>query len=113
VISQRGKTDEAIAAFRQSTALDSHAAESHYELGKLLAENGQLQSAKTEFEQAISIAPDHANAFYQLSKIYSRLGDKASADKMARHTQELLAQARSNAMQQQKKMLSDMKSTHP
>lgn len=113
VLSQRGKTDEAIAALKQSIALDGHAAESHYEMGKLLAEKGQLQIAKTEFEQAISIAPEHANAFYQLSKIYARLGDKASADKMARHTQDLLAQARSNAMQQQKAMLSDMKRTHP
>jgi Flp pilus assembly protein TadD len=113
VLSQRGKSDEAIAAFRQSIALDAHAAESHYELGKLLAEKGQMQDAKLEFEQAVSIAPDHANAFYQLSKIYARLGDKASADKMARRTQDLLAQARSSAMQQQKAMLSDMKSAHP
>jgi Flp pilus assembly protein TadD len=113
VLSQREKSDEAIAAFKQSIALDSHAAESHYELGKLLAESGQLQSAKIEFEQAVSIAPNHANAFYQLSKIYARLGDKASADKMARRTQDLLAQARSCATQQQKAMLSDMKSAHP
>jgi Flp pilus assembly protein TadD len=113
VLSQRGKTDESIAAFKQSIALDSHAAESHYELGKLLAENSQLQSAKIEFEQAISIAPNHANAFYQLSKIYARLGDKAFADKMAHRAQDLLAQARSSAMQQQRAMLSEMKSAHP
>ena len=90
--------------------LNDHVADSHYELGKLLAQDGQLQPAKNEFEQAVALAPNHANAFYQLSKIYSRLGDKAAADKMARRTQELLAQSRANALQQQKAMLGDLKS---
>ncbi|MGB0122038.1 MAG: tetratricopeptide repeat protein [Silvibacterium sp.] len=110
VLSQLGKNDQAIAALKRSIALNDHVANSHYELGKLLAEDGQLQPAKNEFEQAIALAPNHANAFYQLSKIYSRLGDKAAADKMARRTQELLAQSRANALQQQKAMLGDLKS---
>lgn len=113
VLSLLGKNEEAIAAFKRSIALDGHAAEPHYELGKLLAESGQLLPAKSEFEQAVALAPTHANAFYQLGKIYARLGDKASADNMARRTQQLLAQARSSAMQQQKTMLGDLKSIHP
>jgi len=110
VLSQLGKKDQAIDAMKRSIARDSHVAESHYQLGMLLEEDGQLQQAKNEFEQAIGFAPSHANAFYQLSKIYGRLGDKASAEKMAHRTQELLAQARANALEQQKTMLSDLKS---
>ncbi len=110
VLSQLGKKDQAISAMKRSIARDSHVAESHYQLGMLLEEDGQLQPAKSEFEQAIALAPNHANAFYQLSKIYGRLGDKASAEKMASRTKDLLAQARANALQQQKTMLSDLKS---
>jgi tetratricopeptide (TPR) repeat protein len=110
VLSQLGKNDQALASLKRSIALDDHVANSHYELGKLLAEDGQLQPAKNEFEQAVALAPSHANAFYQLSKIYRRLGDKASADKMARRTQKLLAQSRASALQQQKAMLGDLKS---
>lgn len=113
VLSQLGKNDQAIAALKRSIALDDHVADSHYELGKLLAGDGELQSAKNEFEQAAALAPNHANAFYQLSRIYRRLGDETSADKMAHRTQELLAQLRAKALQQQKAMLGDLKSPAP
>jgi tetratricopeptide (TPR) repeat protein len=113
VLSQLGNTDEAITALKKSITLDGHIAEPHYELGKLLADSGQLQAAKIEFKQAIDITPTNANAFYQLSKIYTRLGDKVTAAQMARETEDLLTQARSNALRQQKAMLRGIKSVQP
>jgi superkiller protein 3 len=113
VLSQLGKRDQAIAAMQRSIGLDSQVAESHYELGRMLADAGQLQQAKSEFERAVALAPTRANAFYQLSRIDARLGDKPAADEMALHTQTLLAQQRTRALEQQRAMSSGLEGAHP
>jgi tetratricopeptide (TPR) repeat protein len=104
-LSHLSQNDEAVAAFRRSVALDPKVAESHYELGKLYFQLGQIPQAREEFQRVIAIAPDHANAHYQLSRVYARLGETANSREMAAETQVLLQRQRGTALQAQKARL--------
>jgi tetratricopeptide (TPR) repeat protein len=102
VLSHLSKTDEAIAAFKRSVALNPETSESHYELGRLYFESGLMQPAKSEFERVLQLAPQHANAHYQLSRVYMRLGDNADSRAMAEQTRRLLQKQREEALEAQK-----------
>lgn len=86
------KTQEAIAAFQKSIALNPKAAASHYELGILYSRAGDLQLARSEFERVLAIAPGSIKSRYQLSRIYHRLGQTGKAQAMAVQIQQLLKQ---------------------
>ena len=104
-LSHLGKNTEASGAFKQSIALDEVAPQAHYELGKVLFQEGLVGPAKAEFERVIQLAPEDPNAYYQLSRISARLGDKGTASQMAKHTQQLLQQQRANALQAERERL--------
>ncbi len=104
-LSHLSQSDEAIAAFQRSVALDPKVAESHYELGKMYFHSGRIPQACEEFERVIAIAPEHANAHYQLSRVYARLGETAKSREMAEETQVLLQKQREQALQAQKARL--------
>jgi tetratricopeptide (TPR) repeat protein len=112
VLAHLGRRDDAMSALRASIQLDGGVAEPHYELGRLLFEGGSLEAAKAEFERAATLAPDHANVFYQLSRIYGRLGDAKQSAEMAQHTQQLLAQSREKALQDQRAKLNGFQEVH-
>jgi len=59
-LSHLSQRDEAIVAFQRSVTLDPKVAESHYELGKLYFQLGQIRQAREEFESVLAIAPEHA-----------------------------------------------------
>ena len=65
-LSDRGKTDEAIAHYRQAIELRPNYAEAHYNLGRLLAQKGQLDDAVTHYEKALEINPVDAEAHNNL-----------------------------------------------
>jgi tetratricopeptide (TPR) repeat protein len=65
-LSDRGKTDEAIAHYRQAIELRPNYAEAHYNLGRLLAQKGQLDDAVTHYEKALEINPIDAEAHNNL-----------------------------------------------
>jgi tetratricopeptide (TPR) repeat protein len=112
VLAHLGRRDEAMAALRDSIRLAAGVAETHYELGRLYFEGGSLEPAKAEFERAAALAPDHANAFYQLSRIYGRLGDAKKSAEMAQRTQQLLAQSRGKALEEQRAKLTGFQEVH-
>jgi tetratricopeptide (TPR) repeat protein len=107
VLSHLSKTDEAIAAFQRSVALNPETSEPHYELGRLYFESGLMQPAKSEFERVLQLAPQHANAHYQLSRVYARLGDNADSRAMAEQTRQLLQKQREAALEAQKARFGD------
>jgi protein O-mannosyl-transferase len=61
-LKDRGKTDEAIAHYRQAIELRPTYAEAHYNLGRLLAQRGDLDDAVTHYEKALEINPADAEA---------------------------------------------------
>jgi protein O-mannosyl-transferase len=61
-LSNQGKTDEAIAHYREAIELRPSYAEAHYNLGRLLARKGQLDDAVTHYEKALEINPADAEA---------------------------------------------------
>jgi len=63
---QCGRLDDAIAAYRQSIALQPGSAEAHRHLGEALRETGQLGEAIDEFRQAVHLRPDYAEAYCHL-----------------------------------------------
>ena len=112
-LSQMGKHDEAVLELNKSIALDDRIPEPHYELGKLLIDDGKLEAAKQEFERVIVLAPDRSNAYYQLSKLYGKLGDKEKAEQMAKRTQELLTKQHTSVMEQQQTKLRAFREVQP
>jgi tetratricopeptide (TPR) repeat protein len=61
-LNNQGKTDEAIAHYREAIELRPSYAEAHYNLGRLLARKGQLDDAVTHYEKALEIDPADAEA---------------------------------------------------
>jgi protein O-mannosyl-transferase len=61
-LNDRGKTDEAIAHYKQAIELRPSYAEAHYNLGRLLAQKGQLDDALSHYEKALEINPADAEA---------------------------------------------------
>ena len=61
-LNNQGKTDEAIAHYREAIELRPSYAEAHYNLGRLLARKGQLDDAVTHYEKALEINPADAEA---------------------------------------------------
>jgi tetratricopeptide (TPR) repeat protein len=61
-LKDRGKTDEAIAHYRQAIELRPTYAEAHYNLGRLLAQRGDLDDAVTHYKKALEINPADAEA---------------------------------------------------
>jgi tetratricopeptide (TPR) repeat protein len=62
VLSEQGKTDQAIDQYRQAIALRSDYTEAHYNLGRLLAEQGQFDDAIAHYEEALKTSPTDAEA---------------------------------------------------
>jgi len=61
-LSERGKTDEAIAHYQQAIRLRPSYVEAHYNLGRLLAQKGLLEDAVTQYEKVLEINPADAEA---------------------------------------------------
>ncbi|WP_417347593.1 tol-pal system protein YbgF [Ferrimonas sp.] len=84
VLKQR-KYDEAIPAFRQfieNYPQSTYTANSHYWLGQLLYNKGEMAQAKTAFETVVNSYPDsakRADSLLKLGMIAADAGDKAGA----------------------------------
>ena len=72
-----GKTEEAVAAYRNAVVLDTAAPSRslgpYLNLGTLLAENARASEALPYLEQAAQIAPSDARAHRELGKAYLAL----------------------------------------
>jgi len=69
---EQGRTDEAIAAFREAIALQPGTADLHVNLGTALMKQGQFAQARAEYELVLQIDPSDLrahSAMYELEQI--------------------------------------------
>lgn len=64
---------------RSAASLDPALAQAHFELGVVLAEQGQAQQAASEFERAVALDPKWAEAHYRLGQAYRHTGESDRA----------------------------------
>ena len=96
---QRGRVDEAAAAYSQAVELHPQYAQAHVMLGVTLASLGQLEEAAEAFQEALEIQPDNATAHFNLAGLLesqgktdeaighyqqATLGTDAAAERLAR-----------------------------
>ena len=65
----------------RAIALDSSDAESRYQLGNLLLEDGKPERALPRLESAIKLDPQDSRFHFAVSRVYRRLGRTSEADK--------------------------------
>ncbi len=65
-LTDQGKLDEAVAAYRKALELKPDYAEAHNNLGLALMNQGKLDEAVTAYRKALELEPDHANAHNNL-----------------------------------------------
>jgi Flp pilus assembly protein TadD len=64
-----GRRTEAIGQFEQSLQIDPHNADTHFNLGYILQQTGQLSEAMEQYQEALKIKPDFATARDNLAKL--------------------------------------------
>ena len=74
-----GRTDEAIAEFREGLRVAPTSADLHNGLGRALFGTGRLEEARQEFATAIRLDPGLAEAHNNLGAVLARQGDARSA----------------------------------
>jgi DNA-directed RNA polymerase subunit alpha len=83
-----GKIEEAQKILSGLKALAGHSAEYHYQMGSLLAHDGELAQASAELEKALSFDRDHTGALFELAYINDLFGnDETAVDYYTRCTQ--------------------------
>lgn len=75
VLTDEGKTDEAIDAFRALLADNPELPEPRNNLAVLYAKKGEYALARDELERAVQVAPDYAVAHENLGDVYARLAE--------------------------------------
>lgn len=61
-LSKEGRTNEAMAAYREAIAADPRSADAYNNLGALLFNAGQTPAAIAEYQRALALRPDFAEA---------------------------------------------------
>ena len=79
----------AVALLEQAIALDAHLSETHYQLGKVALERGELRSALAHFEWAVKLDPNVSKIHYALSRAYRRAGRAREASQALESYQRL------------------------
>jgi tetratricopeptide (TPR) repeat protein len=87
-LAQAGRTEEAIARFREAFALDPGHALASYNLGYLLVRQGQPQEGVGYLRESLRLHPEDANAHFALGVALASTGARAEA---ARQFEESLA----------------------
>jgi TolA-binding protein len=64
---------------QSAIALDPSLAEAHFQLGAVLADQGDIGRAAREFERAVALEPQWAEAHYRLGQTYRRMGENGKA----------------------------------
>jgi Flp pilus assembly protein TadD len=75
VLTDEGKTDDAIALFRSLLADYPELPEPRNNLAVLYAKKGEYALARDELERAVQAAPDYAVAHENLADVYARLAE--------------------------------------
>lgn len=69
ICSKEGQTAKAFDCFTKSLAQEPRHAESHYNLGNLYFEEGDLRLARMHYELAVQIDPDFPNVYFNLGLV--------------------------------------------
>lgn len=99
ILSESGRSAEAIAAFTQLTEDFPELPEPYNNLAVLHAAQGQLDKARTLLEAALRGNPNYATAHENLGDVYARLASQAYAKALALDPRLSGAQAKQAAMQ--------------
>jgi len=73
-------TDKAEALLRRSIERKEDFADSHFEIGVLLAKKRDFESAEKHLARSIELNPKSSKAHYHLSRVYARLGKSEQAE---------------------------------
>jgi len=84
----KGNTDEAIAHYERSLALDPSYADGHNNLGVALVSQGHLDEAVAHYRRALELKPAYAEAHVNWGAVLARQGDMTAA---IEHYQQALA----------------------
>lgn len=76
---ETGKTDEAIAKYREALQTQPNDALDHYKLSVALRKAGNSEGERTELEEAVKLDPKLAAAHNELGFLLARAGDAAAA----------------------------------
>jgi Flp pilus assembly protein TadD len=74
-----GRSDEALAHFREAVRLDQEFTEAHANLGLALKASGRLDEAVAHCERAVQLAPDVANFHFSLALVLKAAGRRDEA----------------------------------
>jgi tetratricopeptide (TPR) repeat protein len=69
-----GRTEDALAQFRQAVTIDPNDAEAHNDLAAMLCQLGRADEAISHYRQALALAPDHAAASLGLGIVFAAVG---------------------------------------
>ena len=73
-LTRRGRTNEAVAHYREALKINDRYAEAHYNLGVALLQNGRPDDAIAEWQKAVEIDHKYAEAYYNLGLTLARRG---------------------------------------
>jgi tetratricopeptide (TPR) repeat protein len=74
-LAQEGRTEEAVARFREAVRIRPDYARAHHNLGAALASRGQPQEAVGHLRRAVSLDPENADAHYTLGVLLVSRGE--------------------------------------
>jgi tetratricopeptide (TPR) repeat protein len=94
---QQSKRAEAQRLFQEVIAANPEHANAHYEMGKLLLDQGELKEAIRHLEAAVRLNPGADYIHYQLQAAYRKDGRLADADHELEIYKDLKAKQRSRA----------------
>ena len=77
---QRAARDRAFAAYQQAQAAIADRPESHYNLGVVDVERGDIAAAEQAFREALKLQPDFVPAYVNLADMYRGTGHEAQAE---------------------------------
>lgn len=72
-LSEGGSLEEAIAAYKKSTALNDLSPVAHYNLGIAYKKLRQYEEAVSAFKKTVALEPTHMDARISLGNVYNRL----------------------------------------
>lgn len=78
--SQRAARDRGFAVYRQSQEAVAERPESHFNLGLVYAERGDMDAAVRSFRQALALQSDFVPAYVNLSDLYRSAGHEEQAE---------------------------------
>ena len=78
-LSKAQKVDEALKIMESCSNFENVSAEYHYQMGKLLACQGEHQMSIQNLEKAIELNPNHTDAMFQLAYSLDLHGDEGAA----------------------------------